>query len=97
MTLIVVVKRAWDVMMKRLGYKRYVSQGGDWGSVISDAMARQAPGGPLGRRCQRRAAPRRQRLRQEIHRQVRTSHFNGRIGHNPNVSPFPIERIHLSH
>ncbi len=34
------VGRAWDVLMKRLGYARYVSQGGDHGSVISDAMAR---------------------------------------------------------
>ncbi|MGO4261056.1 epoxide hydrolase family protein [Lysobacter sp. TAB13] len=39
---------AWDVLMKRLGYKRYVSQGGDWGSVVADAMARQAPKGLLG-------------------------------------------------
>ena len=42
------VGRAWDVLMKRLGYSRYVSQGGDHGSVISDAMARQAPAGLLG-------------------------------------------------
>ena len=40
--------RAWDVLMKRLGYMRYVSQGGDWGSVVADAMARQAPLGLLG-------------------------------------------------
>lgn len=39
---------AWDVLVKRLGYKRYVSVGGDWGSVIADAMARQAPKGLLG-------------------------------------------------
>ncbi|HSY81206.1 MAG TPA: epoxide hydrolase [Gemmatimonadaceae bacterium] len=42
------VARAWDVLMKRLGYTRYVSQGGDHGSVISDALARQAPLGLLG-------------------------------------------------
>ena len=41
------VARAWDVLMKRLGYPRYVSQGGDHGSVISDALARQAPPGLL--------------------------------------------------
>ena len=40
--------RAWDVLMKRLGYKRYVSQGGDWGSVVADAMGRQAPQGLIG-------------------------------------------------
>jgi pimeloyl-ACP methyl ester carboxylesterase len=34
--------------MKRLGYTRYVAQGGDWGSPISSAMARQAPTGLLG-------------------------------------------------
>jgi pimeloyl-ACP methyl ester carboxylesterase len=39
--------RAWDVLMKRLGYTHYVSQGGDHGSVISDALARQAPAGLL--------------------------------------------------
>jgi pimeloyl-ACP methyl ester carboxylesterase len=42
------IARAWDILMKRLGYKHYVSQGGDWGSVIADAMARQAPKGLLG-------------------------------------------------
>lgn len=42
------IGKAWDVLMKRLGYKKYVSQGGDWGSVIADAMARQAPEGLLG-------------------------------------------------
>ena len=40
--------KAWDVLMKRLGYTRYVSQGGDWGSVVANAMGRQAPEGLLG-------------------------------------------------
>ncbi|MEN7531684.1 epoxide hydrolase [Cupriavidus sp. 2SB] len=39
--------RAWDVLMKRLKYTRYVSQGGDHGSVVSDALARLAPPGLL--------------------------------------------------
>ncbi|MFB3387595.1 epoxide hydrolase family protein [Flavobacterium sp. LAR06] len=42
------IGKAWDVLMKRLGYKHYVAQGGDWGSVIADAMAVQAPEGLLG-------------------------------------------------
>lgn len=42
------IARAWDVLMKRLGYKRYVSQGGDWGSVVADKMAQQKPEGLLG-------------------------------------------------
>ncbi|MEY9536750.1 epoxide hydrolase family protein [Sinorhizobium fredii] len=42
------IARAWDVLMKRLGYTSYVSQGGDWGAIISDAMGRQAPPGLLG-------------------------------------------------
>lgn len=42
------VARAWDVLMKRLGYKSYVSQGGDWGAIISQVMAVQAPPGLLG-------------------------------------------------
>ena len=36
------VARAWDVLMKRVGYERYVSQGGDWGAIISQVMAVQA-------------------------------------------------------
>ncbi|MFL5622754.1 MAG: epoxide hydrolase family protein [Gemmatimonadaceae bacterium] len=39
---------AWDVLMKRLGYTRYVAQGGDWGAGVVAAMGRQAPGGLLG-------------------------------------------------
>jgi len=39
---------AWAELMQRLGYKRYVSQGGDWGSVVAAAMGRQAPRGLLG-------------------------------------------------
>jgi pimeloyl-ACP methyl ester carboxylesterase len=41
------VARAWDVLMHRLGYTRYVSQGGDWGAIISEIMAIQAPVGLL--------------------------------------------------
>jgi pimeloyl-ACP methyl ester carboxylesterase len=39
---------AFDVLMKRLGYARYVAQGGDWGAGIVQAMGRQAPPGLLG-------------------------------------------------
>ena len=39
------IARAWDVLMKRLGYKRYGAQGGDWGAIIVDLMASQAPEG----------------------------------------------------
>jgi pimeloyl-ACP methyl ester carboxylesterase len=39
---------AWHELMGRLGYGKYVSQGGDWGSVIADAMARHALPGLLG-------------------------------------------------
>jgi pimeloyl-ACP methyl ester carboxylesterase len=42
------IGRAFDVLMKRLGYGRYVSQGGDWGAGIVQAMGRQAPAGLLG-------------------------------------------------
>jgi pimeloyl-ACP methyl ester carboxylesterase len=42
------VARAWAELMRRLGYRHYVAQGGDWGAVISGAMARQAPPGLLG-------------------------------------------------
>ena len=39
--------RAWDVLMKRLGYDRYVAQGGDWGAFVVDQMGLQAPPGLL--------------------------------------------------
>jgi pimeloyl-ACP methyl ester carboxylesterase len=42
------IARAWAELMKRLGYKHYVAQGGDWGAPISTAMARQAQAGLLG-------------------------------------------------
>jgi pimeloyl-ACP methyl ester carboxylesterase len=42
------IARAWAELMQRLGYTRYVAQGGDWGSPVSSAMARQAPAGLLG-------------------------------------------------
>lgn len=42
------IARAWDVLMKRLGYMRYVAQGGDWGAIVVDQMGVQAPSGLLG-------------------------------------------------
>jgi len=42
------IARAWAELMKRLGYTRYVAQGGDWGTPISSAMARQNAAGLLG-------------------------------------------------
>ena len=42
------IARAWAELMKRLAYTRYVAQGGDWGTPISSAMARQAAAGLLG-------------------------------------------------
>jgi pimeloyl-ACP methyl ester carboxylesterase len=42
------IARAWDTLMHRLGYTRYVSQGGDWGAKVSEAMAYLAPQGLLG-------------------------------------------------
>ena len=42
------VARAWGVLMKRLGYKKYVAQGGDWGAVITEQMGVQAAPELLG-------------------------------------------------
>jgi pimeloyl-ACP methyl ester carboxylesterase len=42
------IARAWATLMERLGYTRYVAQGGDVGADVADAMARQAPNGLLG-------------------------------------------------
>jgi pimeloyl-ACP methyl ester carboxylesterase len=41
------IARAWDTLMKRLGYSSYVAQGGDWGNAISETMALQQPPGLL--------------------------------------------------
>src|SRR5207247_6901825 len=42
------IARAWAELMDRLGYTRYVAQGGDVGAYVTDAMGRQAPQGLLG-------------------------------------------------
>jgi pimeloyl-ACP methyl ester carboxylesterase len=42
------IAAAWAELMKRLGYTRFVAQGGDWGAIITDVMAAQAPPELLG-------------------------------------------------
>ncbi|MFC3572344.1 epoxide hydrolase [Streptomyces yaanensis] len=42
------IARAWAELMKRLGYQKYVAQGGDWGAIITDYMGVQEPEGLLG-------------------------------------------------
>jgi pimeloyl-ACP methyl ester carboxylesterase len=42
------IARAWAKLMERLGYTRYVAQGGDVGADVTDAMGRQAPAGLAG-------------------------------------------------
>lgn len=42
------IAKAWIVLMNRLGYKKYVAQGGDWGNAITEKMALIAPPGLLG-------------------------------------------------
>jgi pimeloyl-ACP methyl ester carboxylesterase len=42
------IAQAWTTLMKRLGYKHFVAQGGDWGSVITDILGVQAPPELLG-------------------------------------------------
>jgi pimeloyl-ACP methyl ester carboxylesterase len=37
------IARAWIVLMQRLGYQRFVAQGGDWGNAVTEQMALQAP------------------------------------------------------
>ncbi|HKZ07409.1 MAG TPA: epoxide hydrolase [Methylomirabilota bacterium] len=41
------IARAWDVLMKRLGYTSYAAQGGDWGAIVVDLMGVQQPPGLL--------------------------------------------------
>jgi pimeloyl-ACP methyl ester carboxylesterase len=42
------IARAWVVLMQRLGYTRYVAQGGDWGNAVTEQMALLTPPGLLG-------------------------------------------------
>jgi pimeloyl-ACP methyl ester carboxylesterase len=42
------IARAWIVLMKRLGYTRYVAQGGDWGNAVTEQMALLSPPGLVG-------------------------------------------------
>jgi pimeloyl-ACP methyl ester carboxylesterase len=42
------IARAWTLLMKRLGYTRFLAQGGDWGAVVVDLMGVQAPSELLG-------------------------------------------------
>ncbi len=42
------IARAWVVLMQRLGYSRFVAQGGDWGNAVTEQMALLTPPGLLG-------------------------------------------------
>jgi pimeloyl-ACP methyl ester carboxylesterase len=42
------IARAWAVLVQRLGYTRFVAQGGDWGAAVTQTMGEQAPPGLLG-------------------------------------------------
>jgi pimeloyl-ACP methyl ester carboxylesterase len=42
------ISRAWIELMRRLGYSRYVAQGGDWGNAVTEQMALQEPPGLIG-------------------------------------------------
>ncbi|MBZ9866396.1 epoxide hydrolase [Mesorhizobium sp. CA15] len=42
------IAKAWATLMQRLGYAKYVAQGGDWGNAVSEQMALQQPPGLLG-------------------------------------------------
>jgi pimeloyl-ACP methyl ester carboxylesterase len=42
------IAQAWATLMQRLGYSRYVAQGGDWGNAVTERMAVQEPPGLLG-------------------------------------------------
>ena len=44
----VTIAKAWATLMQRLGYTRYVAQGGDWGNAVSEVMALQQPPGLVG-------------------------------------------------
>ncbi|MBW8837815.1 MAG: alpha/beta fold hydrolase, partial [Burkholderia sp.] len=41
------IARAWAALMDRLGYRKYVAQGGDWGALVTQLMAKQMPAGLL--------------------------------------------------
>ena len=79
---------AWVELMRRVGYGRYVSQGGDWGAVVTDVMGRQAPGvswvstsprcsarsnGHQRRTCKRPCLPRSRTRSRTVNRRRRAS------------------------
>ena len=79
---------AWDELMRRVGYGRYVSQGGDWGALVTDVMGRHAPGvswvstsprcsarsnGHQRRTCKRPCLPRSRTRSRTVNRRRRAS------------------------
>src|SRR4029450_13342478 len=48
------IARAWIVLMKRLGYTKFVAQGGDWGALITDFMGVEAPAARIHEICSAR-------------------------------------------
>jgi epoxide hydrolase len=42
------IATAWSELMRRLGYRRYVAQGGDWGAIVTTALGQQRPAGLAG-------------------------------------------------
>lgn len=44
----ITIAKAWTTLMQRLGYTKFVAQGGDWGNAVSEVMALQQPPGLLG-------------------------------------------------
>jgi pimeloyl-ACP methyl ester carboxylesterase len=55
------VAQAWAELMRRLGYIRYVAQGGDVGAFVTDQMGRQAPPGQRSGHCASHSEPARRR------------------------------------
>ena len=91
--------RAWAELMKRLGYTRYVAQGGDWGSPVSSAMARQAPPACSASTstCRRSCRPRwpRRSLPADLHRRDyprRNARRSTRSMHPPRRAADPTPR-----
>jgi len=94
------IARAWTVLMKRLGYTKFVAQGGDWGAIITDQMGVQAPAELLGKgagiheaqnggglRCGRRRVEARRRQARDTPGQPLRAHRAGPPGTAP--PPFP--------